>query len=84
MHNNDCEGECRARRVVQIWVAKGFPHIEENQEEIIRHMQYTRKPCSCPMCGNPRHHFGQPTVQEQRAEMAAAADMELAQEMGLL
>jgi rubrerythrin len=28
----------------------------------------TPTPCSCPMCGNPRRHFGTKTVQEIRAE----------------
>jgi hypothetical protein len=27
-----------------------------------------RTPCSCSMCGNPRRHFGQATLQEQRAD----------------
>ena len=27
-----------------------------------------RTPCSCPMCGNPRRHFGQATRQEQRMD----------------
>ncbi len=27
----------------------------------------TRTPCSCPMCGNPRHHGGALTRQELRA-----------------
>lgn len=26
-----------------------------------------RRACSCPMCGNPRRHFGERTVQERRA-----------------
>lgn len=28
----------------------------------------TRKPCSCPMCGNPRKWFGQRTLQEINLE----------------
>ena len=28
----------------------------------------TPTPCSCPLCGNPRRHFGAKTVQEKRAE----------------
>jgi len=28
----------------------------------------TRKVCSCPMCGNPRRHFHESTVQERRQE----------------
>ena len=26
------------------------------------------KPCSCPMCGNPRRHFHKVTMQEKKAE----------------
>ena len=37
-------------------------------ERIIGKYLNTPKPCSCPMCGNPRRHFGQRTVQERRAE----------------
>jgi len=29
----------------------------------------TPQPCSCPMCGNPRRHFGKPTMQERRATL---------------
>lgn len=28
----------------------------------------TPTPCSCWMCGNPRRHFGEKTIQERRAE----------------
>lgn len=28
----------------------------------------TPTPCSCAMCGNPRKYFGEPTLQEQRAD----------------
>ena len=31
---------------------------------------HTRVPCSCPMCGNPRRHFGSKTMQEKRADLA--------------
>jgi hypothetical protein len=27
----------------------------------------TGRVCSCSMCGNPRRHYGEPTVQERRA-----------------
>lgn len=27
--------------------------------------------CSCFMCGNPRKHWGEPTMQERRADQAA-------------
>jgi hypothetical protein len=32
-------------------------------------MIHTRVPCSCPMCGNPRKHFGEVTRQEKLAEI---------------
>ena len=28
------------------------------------------KTCSCPMCGNPRRHFGERTLQERRADLS--------------
>ena len=36
----------------------------------------THTPCSCPMCGNPRRHFGQPTIQERRADAETHAQLE--------
>ncbi|PWC73436.1 hypothetical protein TSH58_04505 [Azospirillum sp. TSH58] len=30
--------------------------------------------CSCWMCGNPRRHWLEPTMQERRADQAAQAD----------
>jgi len=37
----------------------------------IGRLTQTRTPCSCPMCGNPRRHFGTPTIQEQRSRADA-------------
>jgi len=31
--------------------------------------------CSCYACGNPRKHFNEKTLQEQRAEIAAAQEI---------
>lgn len=31
-----------------------------------RYLLQTPHPCSCAMCGNPRRHFGERTVQERR------------------
>jgi len=28
----------------------------------------TPKPCSCYMCGNPRHHFKELSIQERRMD----------------
>lgn len=33
------------------WVLRTYQHLAN---------------CSCPMCGNPRRWFGQPTIQERR------------------
>jgi len=30
----------------------------------------TPHPCSCYMCGNPRHHFEKKTMQERRADQS--------------
>ncbi len=32
------------------------------------------KGCSCHMCGNPRKHWNQPTMQEIRADIAQMAE----------
>lgn len=36
----------------------------------------TAAPCSCPLCGNPRRHFGEMTLQELRADEALRRDFE--------
>lgn len=40
---------------------------EEEKEEHQRKMAETRKPCSCHMCGNPRKHWKDKTMQEKKA-----------------
>ena len=32
------------------------------------HIAHARQLCSCVVCGNPRRYFGEPTMQERRAE----------------
>lgn len=39
--------------------------IKDNPRNQAR-MRKNRKICSCPMCGNPRKHFGELTNQELR------------------
>lgn len=36
----------------------------------------TPAPCSCVLCGNPRKHFGEPTLQERRSKDALRRDEE--------
>lgn len=55
-------GESKARRVLSIW--------RVSDPLLLQRMRYTRKPCSCPMCGNPRRWFGERTRQEQMADLA--------------
>ncbi len=38
---------------------------------IIGAVAHTPAACSCTMCGNPRKHFGDLTIQERKAEEAA-------------
>jgi len=39
-------------------------HIRQHN----KHNYNNRKACSCFMCGNPRKHFNEPTIQEKRAK----------------
>lgn len=49
------------------WIQKWF-WGEESREEHIKRMAENRTPCSCHMCGNPRHHQKDKlTMQEKRA-----------------
>lgn len=55
----------RARRVLRIWRARGGSRqFYDDYVRIAGRMLHTRTPCSCPMCGNPRRHFGKVTRQE--------------------
>ena len=49
----------RTRRVVRTWGV--------DTEELVQSHYRNRCKCSCPACGNPRRHFGLPTIQERRA-----------------
>ena len=55
------------------WLKSWFG-TEEIREEHIRQITETRKPCSCHMCGNPRKHFKQKTLQEKRMDEYALGD----------
>ena len=51
------------------WLQPEFWHGNEaSREKHIRQMAETRKPCSCLMCGNPRKHWKDKTMQEKRFE----------------
>lgn len=40
--------------------------VKEDKHQIARLID-TPKPCSCYLCGNPRTHFGETTIQEKSA-----------------
>lgn len=46
------------------------PHEPIDEQEYKKRLGSAVKtpcPCSCPLCGNPRRHFGEVTLQERRA-----------------
>lgn len=47
---------------------------EEEKIEHQKRMAENRHPCSCHMCGNPRKHFKQKTLQEKRMDEYALGD----------
>ena len=63
-------------RVKEFWFLKADQYwgTEEKRQKHIRKMAETRKPCSCYMCGNPRKHWKDKTMQEHRFEEKAKAD----------
>lgn len=59
------------------WLQPEFWHgSEESREDHIRKMAETRHPCSCHMCGNPRKHWKEETVQEYRMSIKEKFDSE--------
>jgi hypothetical protein len=50
-----------------------------DEEEKLRHQRKvaeTRTPCSCDMCGNPRKHWKDKTMQEKRFDEKVRTDNE--------
>lgn len=49
------------------WLKAKFWHGSESErDKHLRKMAETRQPCSCHMCGNPRKHWKDETMQEKR------------------
>lgn len=68
-HPNRYKGILRARRLLQVWRGRGDRYgVYADNGRIAQRLLYTRVPCSCFMCGNPRRHFGRRTRQELLAE----------------
>jgi len=72
------QGIIRAQRVLAALrgMTTRYRDFYSDDGEIAKRMIKTRVPCSCPMCGNPRRHLGQKTVQERKADEAFTAAME--------
>ena len=60
------EGVKRAKRVLRAW--RGRWIHKEDDSKLAQRLVHTRVPCSCGMCGNPRRHFGERTIQERKAD----------------
>lgn len=59
----------RWRRIYR-WRARLSPSSAAWAERNVLQAAQHGKLCSCPMCGNPRRHFGDETIQERRAARA--------------
>lgn len=58
----------RTRRIVLTWSGCSRPESREAYLAKVPYLAENRQACSCPVCGNPRRWFGEPTRQERRAE----------------
>lgn len=52
----------------------GYPDDMIDEKRIGKTASTHGKPCSCPMCGNPRRHFGEKTRQETKADIKTDED----------
>lgn len=62
----------RAKRMLDTW--DSYPpgkKLYDIDPTFIARYAITRKPCSCPGCGNERRHFGTKTLQELKHEQEA-------------
>lgn len=59
------QGLKRAKRVHQVWCAQ-YQYFDRDRK-VLNRLYKTRTACSCYMCGNPRRHRGELTMQEKRA-----------------
>lgn len=71
-YNRRQQGLKKARKLLKIYRALGSLGQDDalyDDDSPLAHLYLkTRVPCSCPMCGNPRRHFGKKTIQELRNE----------------
>lgn len=73
MHLEKQQGRARRRKDLARMkkrAQKLYPHDENAR--LANHLAA----CSCHMCGNPRKHFSEPTMQEKRAMQDARQQLE--------
>lgn len=66
-HRNRAFRRHHAARIKQR-VEKYYGGAHADDPRRLGRLAHTRTPCSCWMCGNPRRHTGERTLQERRAE----------------
>lgn len=66
----------RARQITRLnFVERASPDDRERQcDAMARRIRDHLAGCSCWMCGNPRRHFGDKTIQERRAAESECFD----------
>ena len=77
------QGLRKVRRLLRIYRAR-FPHHSDWYAfggEIEHQLLKTRVPCSCPMCGNPRHYRDQRTLQEIKSDLFFKLDLPATREI---
>ena len=66
------KGKLRVKRVLRV-MRETSSHIGidfySDDGDYAKRLLRTRHPCSCPMCGNPRRHFGERTLQERTIDL---------------
>jgi len=60
--------EVKKERAKKVCSRRLMASREPSKEEIGKMASVHCADCSCPMCGNPRKHFGQKTMQELKLE----------------
>lgn len=68
----------RVWRATNEWSIARYPDWAGYYDDggpLFQTMRFTRVPCSCAACGNPRRHFGGVTRQERRADDRMRAEI---------
>ena len=63
--HEEAKAKAKAEKVIRRRLRERGP----TEAEIGKAASVHSADCSCAGCGNPRKHFGQPTMQERRADL---------------